>query len=366
MTSPPAPTHAGGGPLSAPPPLHFTGGAGEYFRIWIVNAALTVVTLGVYGAWAKVRTRQYFYGHTWLDGQNFAYTANPTAILKGHLVVGAMFLLYVASQYAGQVDERWGWLTVALVALFGLLLPYLIFKSLRFLATNSVHRGLRFHFHGTLRGAYSTHLWWPLLSPFTLGAVFPYVVSLQRRYQMDHAAYGSARARFTGDAGPVYLIYLTALGLTVAGYVALLTVGVALLVPLTLGGARGGGVGAVPWLLAPLYLLYLMLVTGVTQGVRGALLNYTLNHTVLDERVRFEARVNPWLFGWIQLSNVALQVLSVGLATPWAAVRRARYLLAHIAVLAPGGLEDFSADTGTRDGALGESATEFFGIEIGL
>ena len=33
--------------------LEFTGTAGEYFRIWIVNIALTVVTLGIYGAWAN-------------------------------------------------------------------------------------------------------------------------------------------------------------------------------------------------------------------------------------------------------------------------------------------------------------------------
>ena len=36
----------------------FTGSGGEYFRIWIVNVALTVLTFGIYGAWAKVRTRR--------------------------------------------------------------------------------------------------------------------------------------------------------------------------------------------------------------------------------------------------------------------------------------------------------------------
>src|SRR5579862_5722202 len=33
----------------------------EYFRIWIVNLALTLATLGVYSAWAKVRKLRYFY-----------------------------------------------------------------------------------------------------------------------------------------------------------------------------------------------------------------------------------------------------------------------------------------------------------------
>jgi hypothetical protein len=45
-------------------PFEFRGEAREYFRIWIVNLALGIVTLGVYSAWAKVRSERYFYGNT--------------------------------------------------------------------------------------------------------------------------------------------------------------------------------------------------------------------------------------------------------------------------------------------------------------
>ena len=37
--------------------LRFTGQAGEYFSIWIVNVCLSIVTLGIYSAWAKVRRK---------------------------------------------------------------------------------------------------------------------------------------------------------------------------------------------------------------------------------------------------------------------------------------------------------------------
>ena len=39
----------------------FRGDPKEYFRIWIVNLALTILTLGIYSAWAKVRKQRYFY-----------------------------------------------------------------------------------------------------------------------------------------------------------------------------------------------------------------------------------------------------------------------------------------------------------------
>ena len=34
--------------------LHFTGSGSEFFRIWITNLLLTICTLGLYSAWAKV------------------------------------------------------------------------------------------------------------------------------------------------------------------------------------------------------------------------------------------------------------------------------------------------------------------------
>jgi uncharacterized membrane protein YjgN (DUF898 family) len=66
--------------------FRFTGTAQEYFRIWIVNTLLTIVTLGIYSAWAKVRSRQYFYRNTWLDDSSFEYLADPIKVLKGRLI----------------------------------------------------------------------------------------------------------------------------------------------------------------------------------------------------------------------------------------------------------------------------------------
>ena len=62
-------------------PFGFSGTAAEYFGIWIVNLFLTIITLGIYSAWAKVRRLRYFYGNTWLDGHNFEYHARPIQIL---------------------------------------------------------------------------------------------------------------------------------------------------------------------------------------------------------------------------------------------------------------------------------------------
>ncbi|MFC6800556.1 DUF898 family protein [Deinococcus caeni] len=146
--------HAADGTQAAPVvttyPVSFTGSAGEYFRLWIVNAALTVVTLGLYLPWARVRNRQYFYGHTWVDGHNFEYRADPRRLLRSYLLVGALFLAYVLTSES----ESLGWVSVLIALLFLGLYPWLVAQSMRFQAVNTVHRGLRFHFDGRVRDAY--------------------------------------------------------------------------------------------------------------------------------------------------------------------------------------------------------------------
>ena len=52
-------------------PFRFTGEAGEYFRIWIVNTFLAIVTFGLWSPWAKIRKRRFFLRHTWVAGANF-------------------------------------------------------------------------------------------------------------------------------------------------------------------------------------------------------------------------------------------------------------------------------------------------------
>ncbi len=60
----PEPSPFGDSPMAAPQDafaqqrrmaIRFTASGSEYFRIWIVNLLLTVLTLSLYYPWAKVR-----------------------------------------------------------------------------------------------------------------------------------------------------------------------------------------------------------------------------------------------------------------------------------------------------------------------
>src|SRR5437867_12462369 len=88
----------------------FTGRGSEYFRIWVVNLLLTLLTVGLYSAWAKVRKATYFRHNTWLDGHVFDYHGNPVAILRGRLVAVVLLTGYT---WAFQFSNAAGLLTVA-------------------------------------------------------------------------------------------------------------------------------------------------------------------------------------------------------------------------------------------------------------
>ena len=76
-------------------PLDFGGSGFEYFKIWIVNILLILITLGVYYPWAKVRNQRYFYANTTLEGRNFEYHATGKQLLMGYII--AMVFLMVVS-----------------------------------------------------------------------------------------------------------------------------------------------------------------------------------------------------------------------------------------------------------------------------
>ena len=75
-------------------PLEFTGSGGEYFRVWIVNVLLSIVTLGFYTPWARKRTAQYFYSHTLVAGSPLEFTAQQRRMVMGFVLLVLITLAY--------------------------------------------------------------------------------------------------------------------------------------------------------------------------------------------------------------------------------------------------------------------------------
>ena len=137
--------------------IAFTGSGSEYFRIWIVNLLLTLVTLGIYYPWAKVRRLRYFHGNTLVGGEPLEFHADPKKMLKGYLLVGVLLALYSVAGNFHAVAGLAAFLAVMLIW------SALLNSFMQFRLANTSWRGPRFRFTGDLRGAYAAML--PLLVP---------------------------------------------------------------------------------------------------------------------------------------------------------------------------------------------------------
>jgi len=137
--------------------LRFTGSGSEYFKIWIVNVLLTIITLGMYYPWAKVRNKRYFYANTNLADRNFEYHATGKQLFVGFLIAMVLFILYVV---LGQLHPLNG--SVLMFVLF-IALPWLIWRSLMFNMKVTSFSNVHFSFKGKLKQAYINFFAYPLL-----------------------------------------------------------------------------------------------------------------------------------------------------------------------------------------------------------
>ncbi|MBV8209344.1 MAG: DUF898 domain-containing protein [Burkholderiaceae bacterium] len=367
--------------------MEFTGTGAEYFRIWIVNLLLTIVTLGIYSAWAKVRKLQYFYRNTRLDGSVFDYHGNPIAILKGRILAVATLALY---KYALPLLGSFG-LILMLAVLAGA--PWLLAQSYRFRLHNTSYRGLRFRFDGPVSQAYLI-FGLPiavLLIPGALVALavrsdpqhpdlkvlavigiaylvlmilWPYLHFSFKRWQHNHACYGRARGRFEARAGNFYGPYLAG-----AGIILLCTILTAVLFVVMAAVTAANRAQAVKT--GESLGVAILIVSYAAAVIVGTLIsariqNVVWSRTRLDE-VGFASDVRAARLIGITLGNLVMVVFSLGLLIPHAVIRAMKYRIESIQVLDAAALGKVAADAGTGPvGATGEGAVDLMDLDIGL
>lgn len=387
--------HAATQPLATTPMRHeleirFTGSGSEYFRIWIVNLLLTLVTLSLYYPWAKVRKLKYFYGNTLVGNQPLGFHADPKKMLRGYLLVALLLALY---SVAGHVSPTAG--IVALVVV-GAIWPALLKSSMQFRLANTSWRGLRFRFHGSVSGAYAAVL--PLFIPAVLFAammlgvpdekhppawfggaffgvfaltmlVLPWLWFNLKKYQHDHYGYGPEQTALNTGPGSFYAVFMKTSGVSVLGFLAFgvlagvifaSVVGVA-----TLGGSRN------PVAMAILGIVVFVFGMLVVQLMPRPYFTSRMQNLVWGKtastNVSFESalRFRPLL--WLTVKNWLLMVLTLGLYWPFAAVATTRMRLEATRVLSDVDPQTLSDRARAGEGeAAGDAAGDLFGLDIGL
>ena len=367
--------------------FEFHGKAGEFFTIWIVNVALTILTLGIYSAWAKVRTQQYFYGNTFLDGVSFRYTADPVKILKGRVIALVLFMLYY---FSTTLSPKTGF--IIFLGLM-LLVPALLVMSLSFRLRYSMYRNVSFSFITNYRQAYKIfgipvaliglyvflivqqqhiltqdnvqevgwlYVYGVLIVVSLIAVLFPWWEFAITHFKVEHARYGSSRFHFLGRMRQYYKMY----GVMYLG--AFLIFGIFFSVMFTaMQGITKEEAKQVPAFMPFISLLILPGYLWIFAYLQAKRTNLLYGNLELEGN-RVHSNMKAGYLLYLYITNTLGMALTLGLLMPWAKVRTAKYRASVTSIALQGDLGEFVATQEQQRSAVGEEIGEMFDLDLGF
>ena len=389
--------------------LSFEGSGMEYFKIWIVNILLTIVTLGLYYPWAKVRNNRYFYANSTLEGRNFEYHATGKQLFFGYLIAIGLLIAYIVLQNISPT----GGLIVFLIFLVAL--PWIIWRSLKFNMRMTSFSNVRFSFDGQLGGAYINFMLLPILFfvvlygiPMVFFAmfmflnmssgmltvigliafvifvtlaiyIFAYMKKRNTHYMLNGYRYGQGQFVTDVEVKPfakiVFKTFLLAIALFVglmllAGLIASFTVGIDQMLGLQQNledpEAMAESMGMMFFIVVPLYLAFIFISFFVIAYSYTRQRAYILDNSVLDEKINFASTLQTLPFAWIMISNFIAVIFTLGLALPWAKVRMARHVLENTQVDTSVGFDAYVTQQQNEQSALGDQIGDAFDVDVGV
>lgn len=379
--------------------FEFHGKGIEYFRLWIVNIFLSIITLGIFSAWAKVRKEQYFYGNLRLGEHSFSYLADPLQILKGRIIAFGLLGAYWAC---------WNFIPITAMGLLivgVLVLPAILVASSRFKMRNSSYRNISFQFTASFGDSYRTFIkplivilllsaaaYWLLyqmdpetlnslgggggtedlpdefrMSPedFLLSAFYlvllpflPYLDYLRAKLLVNHTRWGNQQANLNTGAGSFYGVFFRAVIFTLV--VTIITT------PAVFGGGTVfSGVLGNPTTrgIISVALVYLAMIyaSGFWRAERTNLIYG--NTCIGDSRIGSALTFSK--VGKIYVINTLAILFSAGLLIPWAHVCMARYI-ASVSSLTGTNIDHVLAENEHQQSAFGEGMVDAFDLDIGI
>jgi uncharacterized membrane protein YjgN (DUF898 family) len=197
----------------------FHGTGGTLFGIHLVN---TLLTLGIYYYWKKVRVRTFLFGQTEFAGDRFSYHGSARELLNGTIKASLVFgIPYFLMGNAGQFLEANTviqiTLKVAAWLLLVLFIPVAITGARRYRLSRTAWRGIRFSFRGNTPDFIK--LWFSgyFLTAVTLGLYYPYSPTKKHAFLTAHSYFGSEPFTFSGDGAVLSRPFLRMYLLAVAG-----------------------------------------------------------------------------------------------------------------------------------------------------
>lgn len=180
--------------------LSFHGDGAKLFGIQIINAILTIVTLGIYYPWARAANFKYIYQETEFAGSRFMFHGTGNEMLKGFMkLIFILIILYGSLYGLGHFGATYALVGSAIFYVgFMFLIPIAVHGVLKYRLSRTSWRGIHFGYRGDLKELAKLCFKGYFFTIITFGIYWTWLENDIRRYVFDHIRMGNVTFYFKG------------------------------------------------------------------------------------------------------------------------------------------------------------------------
>ncbi|MYG53885.1 MAG: DUF898 domain-containing protein [Rhodospirillaceae bacterium] len=362
------------------PPIHrltHGGRSGELFVIFLINLALSILTLGIYRFWGRTRIRRYVWSQTSLLGEPLEYTGRGVELFLGFLfalvlIYGPIIGLYfgLGAELPGPGEEplpegveAFGTFILILLAatpIFMLFYYVALFAAYRYRIGRTSWLGIRGGMEGSAWSFGGLGLFLGFLNVITLAWTKPWADSMVFQYRLSRVWFGNGSFESRLDAGGLYGRFTLAwIGTAVA------TIGAAVAFRSVIeSDLVRNPTAASSWqldaIIVAIYLFPIIVYQLLICAYKAALVR-NIAKTLTYGSVRFRADVTFKDVFRLRIPNLLLMAFTLGFAYPYVVMRTMRFIARHVEI--HGDIRTAAiGQTDVATPSYGEGLMEFFGI----
>lgn len=188
--------------------FRFHGSGPALFVLILKNVLLTLLSAGLYAAWAKTNKRKFVWQNTEFHGQRLVYRGTGRELFVGYMKLLGGYALFLGVPLAlGKVSP---WLGVGAQILFAFallgIIPFAVYWSRAYLLSRTSWRGVTFALAPGARAFARTFIGGYALTLLTLGLYGPIWTNRIHAAFINRTSFGDARFQYDGSDAEVWRI----------------------------------------------------------------------------------------------------------------------------------------------------------------
>ncbi len=351
----------------------FWGRGRTLFGIFIVNTLYTLLTLGIYSFWGRVRIRQFLSNQTSFAKIRFSYHGTGQELIKGWSK--AFVIFGIPYMFFSLVPIIWDhipiWIPNLIISVMVLcFIPVAVVGSHRYRLSRTAFGAIRFSFRGRVKDYMKIWFTGSFLTFMTAGLYYPFFENARRDFLVTHSFLGNRHFSYYGTGTALLGIYGRALGVIIGTFL-VTVIGLAEIsgIPLTLEFHTH----MADWLHDEANQAW---QAGVILGMAISLLwswwylqlskqRYFWNQSTFQD-ASFQFSASTWNLVELRLTNFLLLILTFGLAWPWVHIRNLHFLYYYLGLQGPLDIHEIEQDA-LDASPTGEELAGYFdaGFDLG-